>query len=388
MTTESKEPVPGEQQLPTDQNATPGAQTQPEPQTEPEVTDVDDKALADAAAAAQAEDAAGGGTAGTTVEPGQSQQQPTQPAAQDPAQPGGQQQPSTEPVLIPKARFDEVGGQRDKALEQAAYWRGVAEARGGTQQPAKPGDAQPQPQQQQTPTPEARLTEIHAKQDALAVRLDNGEITMAEFTRDNRALQTQENTINAEVLTSKLTPAQQNADGNELYLDAVTAQIETQHPWVQVYEAVATKSDWQYIRDTAFNNLVEKGVDPTTPRGTLALREEAATLMDKYGPVFLTDKATAKGIKLPTGQTQPAPQQQQQQPAGQQTQKPRLDTIISGARDAKLTLAATQPPNLSNMGGTPASVGELNESGIEGMTETALEDLSEAQVQRLLGITG
>jgi len=126
VTTNSKQQVvPGNDQQQSDPaDAAPAAQQQP---IEPEVVDIDAKDLADAHAAAEAEKALAGGDVSTQAPPGA----PTKQAAS--AAPHGQQPPRQpwggEAVMIPKARPDEIAGQRDQEHQNAANWRGVAESR-------------------------------------------------------------------------------------------------------------------------------------------------------------------------------------------------------------------------------------------------------------------
>ena len=360
MTTNSDGvPNPGDQQ-PNPADAAAAAAAAQQPQEEVEV-DVDDQAVTDANAAVEAEEAAGG-EGGSEADPGAAGQQ--QPSGQQSGSPSGQQQPS-EPVFIPKARFDEVASQRDKHAQGEAYWRGVAEARG---QP----NGQAPPQQSQPPTPEARLSTIQAQQDALAKRFDDGEITFSDLTRERRAIDNQEHAIREEILVGKVKPAQQNQPANqgndELYLNSLTAQLEQEHPWVEVFDKVGTNIDWKFLTDTATQNLIDRGVDPTKgSNGKYELRKEVAILADQYGPSMVAQKAKAKGVAIP---------------AGQAPQRP-----MAQARAAKLAIAADQPPNLNRMTGTQGDAGLPSDSQIESMGEDQFDAMPEAQRHRLLGIT-
>lgn len=376
-------PNPGDQQNPDPAAvaaaaaaAANGAQTT----EEDDADDIDLAALKKAQADADAEDAAAGANSGQQAEPGQ-----TQPSAQVQSQQTeqkdqtGQQQ---QPVMIPKARFDEVAGERDQARTDAAYWRGRAEAggqNGQQQQPgAKPGEQQ---QQQQQPTAEARLTAIQAKQDELAQKFDNGEITMSDLVKQRRELDTQEQQIREELLTAKLKPAnqQQAPEGNdELYLQTLTAQLEDEHPWVAVADKVGSEIDWKYVRDMAFQNLVERKIDPTTRIGTYELRKEVAQLWDKLGPAIVGEKAKAANIVLPG--------QQQQQSQTPQNLGPKKSPLAL-AREAKLDLAANAAPNVSAMSGTNGGTG-MTDAQIEAMSEDAYDALPDAARNALLGITG
>jgi hypothetical protein len=372
-------PNPGENQA--DPAAVAAAAAAATPQ-EPAEVDIDEQAIIDATKAAEAEEAAAAAAAnGTTVEPGKET-----PAV---AKPGEQQQDQNvgDGVMIPKARFDEVNGRVSKAETDAAYWRGVAEARGQAQPAAKPGEQGAQ--QQQIPTADQRLTAIQAQQDILAKKFDDGEITYSDLVKQQRTLANQEQSIREEVLLAKVKPAETGkaSDGNDLYLDTVTAQLETEHPWVEVFEAVGTKTQWDSLRNEAFDNLIERKIDPTTPTGKYELRKEVATLMDQRGPSMLTEKAKAKGIAIP-GQQTPAAQQQQLGADGKPVVPAAKKSPLAQVREAKLNLQENAPPNVTSMSGTAVNANGMTDAQIEAMGEDQYDALSETQRNSLLGITG
>jgi hypothetical protein len=347
--------------------------------------DLDDAELTAAKQAAEAEGAAGTGEGEGTVQGGAAP-----PAAaggeapQDSAktgQPQPQGQPQPEAVMIPKARFDEVNGRAQQAEQSAAYWRGVAEARAAAQQPWQPGPGgQPQPQPAQ-PTPEQRLASIHAAQDDLATKFDNGEITMAEFKKQERELNGQEMTLREEMLIQRVQPAAQAPDGNQsLYLDTLTANLEQEHPWVQVFDQVGTDADWSYLKAQAIDNLTQRGVDPRTGDiGRYELRKEIAVLADQLGPTLVGNRAKAKGIALPGDQPQGGtpgqPQPPQLSPQAQQRQR-------------KLEMAAGSPPNLRSMGtDAPDPSGLPSDSRIEDMSDDEIGNMPDSVRRRMMGIS-
>jgi hypothetical protein len=395
MTTSSDvQANPGDQQTQPDPNQ-PAAgaqqQQQPEPQdTGPQFVDPDDTALAEAQAAVEAEEAAAGDQQTTQSEPGQPNAQ-TQPSGQQPQdqqrpQGGQQQQPAEPPTMIPIARLNEELSKRHTAELDAARWRGIAEAR-QQQQPQPQGGQQQQPQQTQQPTADQRLAGIKADRLALAQKFDNGEITYAELTAQQDVLADKEQVVREELLLAKVKPAAPAKEPSDLYLEDRTNAIAAEHPWVDVFEQVGTDIDWKYVRDRAQGNLIDKGIDVTTQAGKLALREEAAALMDELGPHMLGAKATAKGIAIP-GQQQPKPGQQQQPPAeaGTRQQQPPLSPIAA-IRKGKLGVEAGQPPDLARMNGTTGDASQITDAAIESMGEDAYDKMSDAQRAKLLGIS-
>lgn len=350
----------------------------PQPPVVVASTDPDEIELAQALALAKAEEAGEQPPAGQAQPNGGTQaQQPAAPGPKDQPQPGAQ----PEGVMIPKARFDEVLARATKAEQEAAYQRGLAEGR----QPAAPAPGQPGGQQPAAATPEQRLAAIGTEIDALATKFDNGEITMADYKKQERALDDKRLAIRDEGLVARVKPAETSAVAdNALYLDNLTAQLEDAHPWVNVLQQVGTDHDWAYLKALATDGLIARGIDPTqnTTIVSYELRKEIAQLADTMGPGLLTARAQAKGIALP-GQEQQQ-QQQQQQPAGG---KP-APTPNAAARAAKLALAANAPPNLNNMTGTPGAPGvDVSDTTVEGMTDEAIGALPAAARNRILGTT-
>ena len=353
-------------------------------QQEPVEVDIDEQAVIDATKAAEAEEAAAAAANGSEVEPGktgeQAQQQEQKTEGQEKHVPAGGQ-------MIPPERFAEVQRERDEARTKAAYLQGQVDAI-GVKPPVKAGDNN----QQQQPTADQRLTAIQAQQDILAKKFDDGEITYSDLVKQQRELSNKEQNIREEVLLAKVKPADKATDGNDLYLDTVTAQIEQEHPWVQVFEAVGTPTQWTSLRNEAFDNLIERKIDPTTPTGKYELRKEVATLMDQRGPSMLTEKAKANGIAIP-GQQTPAAQQQQQGADGKPIVPAAKKSALAQVREAKLNLQENAPPNVTQMSGTAVNANGMTDAQIEAMFdagrgEDQYDAMPEAQRNLLLGITG
>jgi hypothetical protein len=375
------QPNPGDQQQP-DPAAVAAAAAlaagqQPPKEPEPTVIDQDEQDVLDAKAAVEAEKAAVGKDDVAIVEPektpGQQQPDATKDQVQQPAAAGEQH-------MIPKARLDEALAKASQAESERAYWKGVADARAQGQPQPQPGQQQPGAQQQQQPTADQRLSTIQAEQDALATKYDNGEISYSDLTKQQRDLSNKEFAIREELLVAKVGPAQKPAEQgtDQLYLDTLTAQLEQEHPWVGVFDAVGTDNDWNYLKGHAVENLVARGIDPTKGSiGRYELRKEVATLADQLGPGLVADRAKAKGIAIP-GQT-PSPGGQQQ---------PNKLSPQAQAREAKLGKAADAPPNLNAMGGLAVDgAGIPSDARLEAMDDEEIGNLPDATRKRLLGTT-
>jgi hypothetical protein len=279
--------------------------------------------------------------------------------------------------MVPKARLDEALNTRDRASQEAAYWRGVAEAR------ATPAPAPGQAPAQATPaveTPEQKLAAIQAETDALAVKFDNGEITMADFKKAERDLQGREYAIREEQLLAKARPETSDTPaptGDQLYLESLTANLETSHPWVKVMDAVGTEADWRFLEGRARESLAERGVNMKGASATYELRKEMAELADTLGPALVGAKAQAQGITLPG-----------QQPSTTQPAVPPAKSPQALALERKLALAAGAPPNIGAMtGATGDHPGAVSDAQIEAMSEDDIANLPDATRKRLLGIT-
>lgn len=328
--------------------------------------------LSEAIKAVKVEEAAK--PADPATDPAQSAQPAATPSATDaPADPAAkQQQQAAAPPMIPKPRFDEVNQRATKAEQDAAYWRGVAEARG--QQQPQPG--QQQTQQTQQPKPEDRLAEIHSKQDAIATQFDNGELTLAEVTKQQRELTKAETAIREELLLAKVPkPTAAQPSTNELYLDTLTANIEVEHPMVLAFDKVANDGEWGFVKSRAIEQLVARGIDPTKGDiGKYNLRKEMAVVIDDLGPALIGERAKAAGIELPTVKSTTQGQQQQQPANGDPK-----------SRAAKLALAAASPPNLSTARASGEDPSAPSDSRIETMSDDEIAALPAAVRSKFLG---
>lgn len=346
----------------------------------PAVVDVDDIELNEAKAAVLAEEAGGKAEGQGGAAPGEPTGQQQQAAPKDQQQPAAGAQPAAEPTMIPYARFVEVNSAKSEAERVAAYWRGIAEARGTPAPAAQPA----QTQQTQTVEPPDPLKALRDEKKALAKRYDGGELSMEDYEAQRDALDDKATSIREEQLLARVPKAAAPAQGasDALYLETLTAQLEIQHPWVVVFDQVATNSEWELLRTRAIDNCAARGVDPTKgDLGRYELRKEIAKLADELGHALIGKRATEKGIALPGAQASQGQQQQQQQ-----QQPPRVPQ--AQARLDAMVKAAGAPPDISNLAGNGAGDpgGVPSDAHLERMSDEEINALPVSVRNRLKGI--
>jgi hypothetical protein len=339
-----------------------------EPEASTSFIDPDDVELSEARAAVQAEEAAAGADTQATPPAGTALlEQPGQPG-----QPSNGQQPPPAPIMVPKPRLDEALSARDKAVTDAAYWRGQAEALTRVAHPgaAAPGAARQDPPK---PSPQEQLATLDNQIIALAERFDAGELSAKEWKTQERALNAQAETLKNEIAAAaRPAPQQQQQQksqggGDALYLDTLTAKLEDDHAWVKPFNAVATESEWDFVSKKAMEACVANGIDPTNGSvGTYEFRKEISRQIDRLAPALIADRAEqakSKGFAFP-GSQQAAPGQQQPKPLSPAAQ----------ARSAKLALHQQAPVSLNDLHGHQA----------EGVpTEASLATMSDEEIAAL-----
>lgn len=306
------------------------------------------------------------------------------PPGEGEAQPEPEKPPETQkgdlPIAVPHVRFNEVTKQRDDALLQAAYWKGVADAKQSPQAGDATADAQV--------TPEAQLADLKTKKLELADQLDEGQLTQREYAEQTSVFEDQEFEIRKAMLAP---PAADPADPGQvaqttptdLYLETVTAELEQAHPYLALMgdpakDPVANER-MTHLANEARVQLVNEGETITDDsRGTLLVRQRVAELSDAYGPVWFKDANVQIG----------------QQPAADGQAKPAIGqdglTATQRATTDKIAQAAAHPPDTLNVGTGEAQVGDAvadAQAKIESgkMTEDEIAALPEAVKAKIKG---
>lgn len=291
------------------------------------------------------------------------------------------------PIMIPKARLDEVIGDRDLLKDQVGYQAGViaaqermlADLKAGkapaattqTTQPAATAQAAAAAPDQGTPPDLATaIKTLQEKKLALADEYDNGEISTRiwkqreiEIENEIRALDEQRlESVKTESL--KQTKAVLSARETQQSVETTALTLQQKHPNIAVIDALSDglrAGVWQDITNKAAQNLAQRGIDARLhnrdPQVKAALMAEKARLTDNLQDF------------LP-GYQQPAQAQQGQGNA--QVQK--KQSAMAQARAAKLDLADSQPPSIADMGRGVES-GELTDEQVSKMTDDQMADL-------------
>lgn len=292
-------------------------------------------------------------------------QQPGTPAAE--GQSGGKA-PATVPVAVARAER----AARQKAEQEAAYWKGVADVlnhqKGG--QAGQPG----QTAADSTPelTPQERLDQIRQQRVAIADKYDNGEIKTREWEERRLALEDEER----QVRESLSKPQAASAPPVDLTLEERTRTLETDYPII----TKLTAEDLQPLAAIAYREAAKEG-KPIQPGalGTLELRTRVAQIATRvYGTGASAPASNQQPVGTPSG-SQPG---KSGAPAAAPAQHP-----ASGKAD----LAASHPVDAGSLG-SAAQAGGMSDAEVEAKLATmSLDEQADflasmpALVQRVTG---
>lgn len=274
---------------------------------------------------------------GSEQAPQGGEQQPEQQGQQD-----QERQPDKATIMVPKPRLDEVLTRAERAEQDAAFWRGVAQARGEVMQQgsgAQPGaDANggttEQPKQQ---TPDEMLAALAAEEDAIAERYDAGDISEKEKTQLLRDVRNREFEVRKALLAP---PPQQPAQTvtvddvkRQLEAEKQESQLYEQHPYAALVFPAQAETDpstkavmdarRSMVKAEARDALLRDHPGISGPQADAMFRDYLARTADKYGPAWFGEiKGKASPQAGGTGQMSPAAQDrlnkmgvQRQQPA-------------------------------------------------------------------------
>jgi len=396
---EGENPVdPNEPEVPVEDNSN--------PDNDPMLT-AGEEAEAEIKAQNQEEDAP---TSQTTEEDPNAdpQDQPKDPEAQEqePSNSGSQEENNgPNPIMIPKARFDEVLSKNDLLQKQVGYLQGLHDANQGNTQNSNNQEGQnTEPSNEEgseVDQIDAQITEAEDKKLELAEKYDEGDISTAEMKkaeieidREIRGLNDKREAARSEAVRTESkahTDATVSASQIENQINNEALEVQKNHPNVAVIDKLPQATSaavWNGIENQALSNLASRGVNlnDNSVQTRVAIMHEKAKLTDQLTPentqallmgtYQFVDPAQYKPPQEENGQTNP------NEPAN----KGPTEQAKNLAK--KLDLANSQPPSTADMGqGT--DTGELTADQFENMTQDQQADLLEKApqlIQRIAGI--
>ena len=313
------------------------------------------------------------------------------------------------PIMIPKGRFDEVLSKNDLLRDQLGYTSGKLDALekeladlksqqnppSGDQQTAQDSRADDK-EGQGVDNIDAMISAAEAKKLELAEKYDEGEMSTVdlrkaeiEIDKDIRELSKQRLEKVAEDSKAH-TNAALNATQQENFVHSQAEIIQKDHPNIEAIDALpkaVSQAVWQSVNEQAVQNLTQRGVDVTngSVESRLAIIKEKAVLTDQLTPENTTEFLLGKYKFVDPSQYKP-----EQTQGGQTTETNDGKSGISEQaknRANKLDLANEQPPSTADMG-SGTSTGELTDEAVANMSDDQMADLiakGSPLVNRILG---
>lgn len=277
-----------------------------------------------------------------------------------------------QPIMIPKARLDEVLRRNEELAHTASYYKGLADANKERSSVAQPDQSKPA---EPVKTIKELLTEIDTQQLELAKKYDDGELTAAQWTAERLKLENQAATIRIEEVRIEgerlrnETKAEARKEAMELSLEEHAAKLDKGHPGLTLMPADDNHPMWGLLAEKAKEKLAADGVTLVKgdARSTMIWRETLAELADKYAPIWTEKPLPGKASTPPTP------------PPGDK--KPSL----ADKRLEKIQLSHQQPPDSSKLGSSGVRP-ELTEAQILAMSDDDLASLPEATRARIKGL--
>lgn len=294
--------------------------------------------------------------------------------------------PPKDQLMVPKARLDSVLNRVETAEQQAAYWRGVAEARaeprGGSGQQADI-TTQPATVPQQPLTFEQQLAALAEEEDAIATKFDDGEITAKEMNAQLRTVRSREAGLREDMLRQQITstmPKPTSVDEVKVQLESEQreATLYEQHPLAAiVFPPAGSPQDQAEAADPGVREVMDSMRSSVR---ALAKQEmlrnhpgisghQADALFQSYIAKAADQYARTNEAFIP----QAIPRIATPQAGGTTGQKPLSPT--AQARLDKMGVAANQPPDMGNLGSSRGSADEWTPERYAGLTDDQLARL-------------
>lgn len=192
------------------------------------------------------------------------------------------------------------------------------------------------------PTIADELAGLDAQEIEIADQLDRGQLSEKQAAEQRVALRRRERELVTEQATqAAASVSNTGAPGNDLAMENTLTQLVTDYPIVDRL----TIEQLTPFKDLAYQQASMEGKPiPPTAAGTVILRQRMANLAEQfYDPAAAqARRARVSGAQPGNGSGQPQGGQPAATPAGSQP--------TAAQREAKLTLAASHPPDIGNIG--------------------------------------
>ncbi len=315
-----------------------------------------------------------------------------------------------DPIMVPKARLDEVLSERELLRNQVGYMRGLLDANqqneGNTSEKQASGKENDQTDQDNQEGSEvdafdAKISEAESKKLELAEKYDEGDISTKEWKEAEMAIDREIRGLSNEREQARLeevrkeskdhTDKSLSAAQTEDFINDQALAIQQNHPNIQSIDQLPESTSnvvWATINDQAARNLSQRGVNvqDKSAQTQVMLMQEKAALTDQLTPENTTKLLMGQYQFVDPKQYQAPNQQSSSQANPNEDGKPQVSADAKN-RSQKLDLANSQPPSIADMGKGTAT-GELTEADIENMSQEKLADLMEKSpqlVQRAVG---
>lgn len=362
----------------TDDPAKPNESLVVEHNGDPNQGDPDELALAEAKAAIAAEEEGQGDSDAPSPDPVDTAQAVTdrdetsRQDGQDGSDGPDGPDPADPPIMIPKARLDEVLALNRELKGDLSRQQGQIDTLTSLVQGPRDAGAEPGPN---TPTIAERRAE--ARNDLLAATeaYDKAEITSRELEEKRLAYADLEMELRREEQGGAEPVPPPTSVSDQMIEESHITALERNYP----YTTVLTDEQIAVLEQGAVAMMAAQGQPFTAdPASRMRLRTAIARLSDTWGPQWHPSFVPPAGSKPSTTDLKPRADQPGGQPSGAKPSGP------AAARLSKLELAGTHPPDVGDMG-SPASGSPLpTEAQIAQMSDDEIDALPPNVRARLL----
>ncbi len=355
-----------------------------EPTEEPEFKTPEDEEFEKAQAEVKAaEEAAEAGAGKDPEKPEDAENKANLEAVAKPAEtppgevtpPVGQDDPKAGEMVPIGALHESRGLLRDSELQRARLEGMLAASQQQAQQGVTPTPGQPA---QPTQSPEDQVTALNAQIDELWQKGDDGELSLVEIRKQERAIEAQIKTVQGNA-GGPVQPQGQHPPQLDATIETNLVRLESDYPVITALDEVQMS---QFVRQAYESAQAEGKPIGAGALETMRLHNMAAKHAHEHYGKFYATPATPEAAPAAPGT--PAQPQVPAAPGGGLSPE-------AQARAAKMDLAAAHPPNINSLG--TSADGQLSDeqisSKMDGMSEDEQIEFLETMpgLAKRLGVT-